>query len=240
MRRDHRPYWLKKLDERLRDAYARHFVLPQFDTVGEGARLLNPRHIAVIGGGIHLGRYVHLNAEKGAPIKLCVWDSKKRGGFLRIGDYVLISPGVRIIAAEGITIGTGTMIASGVYISDSDWHGLYDRTDDEGHVAPITIGENVWIGVGAIIAKGVTIGRNSVIGAGSVVVHDIPENVVAAGNPAAPRKALEPGRAIRDRRDLFRAPEAFARQMDAIDRAFMRGNRTLSWLRAILFPTKDD
>ncbi|MBI1239489.1 MAG: hypothetical protein GC199_09125 [Alphaproteobacteria bacterium] len=132
------------------------------------------------------------------------------------------------------------MIASGVYISDSDWHGLYDRTDDEGHVAPITIGENVWIGVGAIIAKGVTIGRNSVIGAGSVVVHDIPENVVAAGNPAAPRKALEPGRAIRDRRDLFRAPEAFARQMDAIDRAFMRGNRTLSWLRAILFPTKDD
>ena len=47
----------------------------------------------------------------------------------------------------------------------------------------IRIGDNVWIGGGAIINPGVTIGNNSVIGSGSVVTKDIPENVVAAGNP---------------------------------------------------------
>ena len=48
---------------------------------------------------------------------------------------------------------------------------------------PITIGKNVWIGAGVIVLPGVNIGDNSVIGAGSVVTKDIPENVVAYGNP---------------------------------------------------------
>ncbi|MEO7768730.1 MAG: sugar O-acetyltransferase [Ferruginibacter sp.] len=49
--------------------------------------------------------------------------------------------------------------------------------------SPITIGDNVWIGGGAIICPGITIGQNTTIGAGSIVVRDIPENVIAAGNP---------------------------------------------------------
>ena len=48
---------------------------------------------------------------------------------------------------------------------------------------PVRIGSNVWIGAGAILLPGVTVGDNSVIGAGSVVTHDIPPNVVAVGNP---------------------------------------------------------
>ena len=48
---------------------------------------------------------------------------------------------------------------------------------------PVVIGENVWIGSGAIILPGVTIGDNSIVGAGSVVTRDIPANVVAVGNP---------------------------------------------------------
>lgn len=48
---------------------------------------------------------------------------------------------------------------------------------------PVHICENVWIGAGTVIVPGVTIGKNSVIGAGSVVTKDIPENVVAVGNP---------------------------------------------------------
>lgn len=48
---------------------------------------------------------------------------------------------------------------------------------------PITIGDNVWLGGNVVVTPGVTIGENSVIGAGSVVVKDIPANVVAAGNP---------------------------------------------------------
>lgn len=49
--------------------------------------------------------------------------------------------------------------------------------------APVVIGDNVWIGGGAIILPGVTIGNNAVIGAGSVVTKDIPDNVIAVGNP---------------------------------------------------------
>ncbi|RUR84058.1 sugar O-acetyltransferase [Chlorogloeopsis fritschii PCC 9212] len=57
--------------------------------------------------------------------------------------------------------------------------------------APVTIGNNVWIGGGAIICPGVTVGDNTTIGAGSVVVKDIPANVVAAGNPCRVIRSLE-------------------------------------------------
>lgn len=55
---------------------------------------------------------------------------------------------------------------------------------------PVFIGNNVWIGAGAIIMPGVKIGDNSVIGAGSVVTRDIPENCVAYGNPCKPRREI--------------------------------------------------
>ena len=47
----------------------------------------------------------------------------------------------------------------------------------------VRIGENTWIGAGAILLPGICIGKNTVIGAGSVVTHDIPDDVVAVGNP---------------------------------------------------------
>jgi len=50
--------------------------------------------------------------------------------------------------------------------------------------APVIIGDNVWIGMGAVILKGVTIGDNSVVAAGAIVTKSVPPNVVVAGNPA--------------------------------------------------------
>ena len=85
------------------------------------------------------------------------------------------------------------MIASRVYISDADWHDIYDRLASPGPTAPIVLGNNVWLGEGAKVCKGVTIGENSVIGAGSVVASDIPANVIAAGNPAREIKKLDTG-----------------------------------------------
>lgn len=58
------------------------------------------------------------------------------------------------------------------------------RRDKLEAAKPITIGDNVWLGGGAIVLAGVTIGDNSVIGAGAVVTKDVPANVVAVGNPA--------------------------------------------------------
>jgi maltose O-acetyltransferase len=58
------------------------------------------------------------------------------------------------------------------------------RRDKWESAQPIAIGNNVWLGGGAIVCPGVTIGENTVVGAGAVVVKDLPANVLAAGNPA--------------------------------------------------------
>ena len=72
-------------------------------------------------------------------------------------------------------------------ITDGDWH-----LDDPraGEPAPIIIEENVWLGEGVKVLKGVTIGKNTVIGVGSVVTKNIPANVMAAGNPCRVIKEL--------------------------------------------------
>ena len=59
------------------------------------------------------------------------------------------------------------------------------------YARPITVGDSVWIGAGVQVMPGVTIGSNVVIGGGSVVVHDIPSNCVAVGNPCRPVRELE-------------------------------------------------
>ena len=59
------------------------------------------------------------------------------------------------------------------------------------HFGKVTIKENAWIGIGAIICPGVTIGRNAIVGAGAVVTKDVQDNVVVGGNPARVIKRLE-------------------------------------------------
>jgi len=65
-----------------------------------------------------------------------------------------------------------------------------ERNDGYEWAFPITVGNNVWFGGNVVVCPGVTIGSNVVIGAGSVVVHDIPDNCVAAGNPCVVKKSL--------------------------------------------------
>lgn len=106
---------------------------------------------------------------------------------IRICRGVGISGG-SICAAKEVVIGANTLIGADSIICDTDFHGLHpgERRDPLAHTRSaraVSIGENVFIGTRAIILKGVKIGRNSVIGAGSVVANDIPENCIAAGNP---------------------------------------------------------
>ena len=101
-----------------------------------------------------------------------------------IGDNCAFSA-IVIGARESIRIGNNVMVGANVLITDFDWHSI--NPNERQHGIPksksVTIGDNVFIGYSATILKGVYIGKNSVIGANSVVTKDIPENVIAAGNP---------------------------------------------------------
>jgi len=88
--------------------------------------------------------------------------------------------GTVIGAFRSIRLGGGIRCGANTLITDSDWHPGDPRSGDP---RPIVIEDNVWLGAGSTVMKGVTIGRNSVIGAGSVVTKDIPADVIAAGNP---------------------------------------------------------
>lgn len=97
-------------------------------------------------------------------------------------DGGFINEGATITCASTIRIGKGASIARGAAIRDYDGH--YIEELNYRTAKPITIGENVWIGYRALIMKGVTIGDGAIIGANSVVTHDIPAHCIAVGNPA--------------------------------------------------------
>jgi acetyltransferase-like isoleucine patch superfamily enzyme len=119
----------------------------------------------------------------------------KPGAQIVIGNHVGISGGT-ICAEISVSIGDWSMLGANVTLADTDFHPIAARDrrySEEGvAAAPIKIGERVFIGTGAIVLKGVTVGPNSVIGAGSVVTKDIPENCIAAGNPCRVLKQLLP------------------------------------------------
>ena len=76
--------------------------------------------------------------------------------------------------------GRNVRCGANTLITDSDWHSDDPRTGSD---KPVHICDNVWLGYGVKVLKGVHIGENSLIGACSVVTRDIPANVIAAGNP---------------------------------------------------------
>ena len=143
------------------------------------------------------------------------------------------------MAAEKIDIGDACMIAHGAYISDADWHDIYDRAEPVGKTKPIVLKDNVWIGDSAIICKGVTIGENSIIGAGSVVSKDVPANSVFAGNPAKLVKKLDE-KEFNTRRDFYKNPVKLANDFDMLDRFTLKDNSLLGWLKSIIYPDKNN
>jgi acetyltransferase-like isoleucine patch superfamily enzyme len=135
-------------------------------------------------GRIVLGERVRFDGRV-VPVDLAAWEDAT----LAIGGGTFLNFGASISAAERITIGEGCLIGNYVVIMDTDYHDLQDHARP-GKSAPITIGDNVWLGTRVTVLKGVTIGSNSVIGAGSVVTSDIPEGSLAFGVPATVIKQL--------------------------------------------------
>ena len=123
------------------------------------------------------GSHVHFGAGIYANFNLTLIDD----GHIYVGDRVLFGPNVTIATAN---------------------HPLMPRLrrQEMQYVKDVHIGENVWIATGTIVLPGVAIGKNSIIGAGSVVTRDIPDNVLAVGNPC--RVVRELGE--RDREFFFR------------------------------------
>ena len=101
-----------------------------------------------------------------------------------VGDHFYSNFNLTIVDDVSVTIGNCVMCAPNVTISTTG-HPVhpYYRTRGAHFSLPIVIEDNVWIGANVMIMPGVTIGKNSVIGAGSVVTHDIPADVVAFGTP---------------------------------------------------------
>ena len=117
-------------------------------------------------------------------VVLCTWSA---GAVLKVGESFGMTGGT-LCAAERIEIGDRVLVGANSTIIDTDFHPLDSgqrRLDPSGGVtAPVSIDDDVFIGMNSIILKGVHIGRGAVIGAGSVVTSDVPPYAVAAGNPA--------------------------------------------------------
>lgn len=233
MVKDFRPYYIKQLWYRLQHLYIRRKLKPQLASLGDHPFIVKPWHIELFGAPISIGTHITLLGCPDKKTRLTVWSDKKGIDGIVIGDHVLISPGVRISAADSITIADSCMIASNVYITDADWHGIYDRSMQPGETARVVLHKNVWVGDSVIICKGVTIGANSIIGAGAVVTNDIPENVIAGGNPARVIKHLDPDKNIITRKDRFSDTDSMTRVLAAAEKKSLQNNTLLKWLKSL-------
>ncbi len=113
------------------------------------------------------------------------------GSNITVGARTFVNYHLTALDVAAITIGEDCQIGPNVQLL-TPTHPVEPgpRRDKLEAARPITIGDNVWIGGGAVVCPGVTIGDNSVIGAGAVVTKDVPANVVAVGNPARPVRSL--------------------------------------------------
>lgn len=114
------------------------------------------------------------------------------GSNIVVGDRVFFNFNCVVLDVNEVTIGSRTLFGPNVQIYTAT-HPIDHVTRATGLEAakPISIGEDVWVGGGAIICPGVTIGNRSIIGAGSVVTKDIPDDVIAAGNPCRVIRSLK-------------------------------------------------
>jgi acetyltransferase-like isoleucine patch superfamily enzyme len=124
-----------------------------------------------------------------------VWLTAPPPARIRIGGGTFLNLGVMVAAAGLVEIGEHCMFANGCFVTDADHR--FDDPDEpvpwQGFTTkgPTRIGDNVWCGANVVITGGVTVGQRCVIGANSVVTHDLPPFSVAAGAPAHVLRKIE-------------------------------------------------
>lgn len=234
MKADLRPYWVKKLYLRYRHWYTEVFLRPKCASLGSHHTIMKPWYTVISGANIHIGNAPTIVAEVDQRVYIGTWGRGISQGEIRIGDAVMISPAVRISASDKIHIGNGCMFANGAYITDSDWHGIYDRVARDPEIKPVIIHDNVWVGDHATVLKGVTIGENSIVAAGAIVTKDVPANVIVAGNPARIVKELDPAKGFTTRTEYYKDPASLERFFDNIERDILGKNSLATWLCSVL------
>ena len=136
------------------------------------------------------------------------------GRNITVGKRFYANSYCTMIDVAPITIGDNVMLGPNVQIITAG-HPVHPDSRNSGYEygVPVIVGDNVWIGAGAIILPGVTIGNNTVIGAGAVVTKDIPGGVVAAGNPCRVIREITE----EDRKYYYKNQEFDAQAWDKID-----------------------
>jgi acetyltransferase-like isoleucine patch superfamily enzyme len=139
----------------------------------------------VIGAHANLRSTVRSNPL--GPTHACILSTRRSTAQLSIGNEFGMTGGA-IVCEERITIGHRVYMGANSIITDTDFHPLDPTARQQdpaaGRTAPVSIGDDVFIGMQVLILKGVTIGAGSVIGAGSIVSRDVPAGMIVAGNPA--------------------------------------------------------
>lgn len=142
--------------------------------------IFNEQYIS-IGRDTLIGPSISLSAGM-VPGQKCITNP-----VVSIGDRCLIGRGSGIVGHFSIEIGNDVWTGHNVYITDQN-HGYEDITKPISQQSQperaVKIGDGSWIGYGSVVLPGVTIGRHVVVGANSVVTHDLPDYSVAVGVPA--------------------------------------------------------
>ena len=156
---------------------------------------------AEIGGGCYIEPPLHAN-----------WG----GHHVHFGSNVYANFGLTLVDDTHIFVGDGTMLGPNVTIATAG-HPILPALRRLGYQynAPVHIGKNCWLGAGVIVLPGITIGDDTVVGAGSVVTHDLPGGVVAVGTPCRVVRPIGGGDKIRYFRDRRIQPEELAAAEDA-------------------------
>jgi acetyltransferase-like isoleucine patch superfamily enzyme len=165
----HAALWARRVDASVKCGGAQ---LPSDLQIEQGVKIA-----ATDGGRIQFGAFTAVDRFATVIVK---------HGKLSAGRNLYLGVGSVVVARESITIGENVLIAEHVTIRDQD-HAIVP-TEGQGRVgftsSPVVIGDNVWLGAKVTVIQGVTIGNNVVVGANSVVTHDLPDNCVAVGAPA--------------------------------------------------------
>ena len=144
---------------------------------------------------IKIGRNCIFRSSRGSNLiglnHSCIIATHSRKARIELGHNCGMS-GTVIGASGSVILGNRVLCGANTVITDFDWHNIQpgNRSTGKYAPAPVVIENNVWIGLNSVVLKGVRIGENSIIGANSLVTHDIPPNVIAAGNPCRVIKEL--------------------------------------------------